>query len=90
VRFSTPSAGFREIQQHRQDPAVGFPLLDEVELREERIDVLLDRTLREIQTPGDGVVRFAAGELFQNLPLAWREPFQLRQDSRRSPTVWTP
>lgn len=48
--------GALQVEQDRGDAAVEFDLLREAELAEDGIRVLLDRTVRDRQVPGDGGV----------------------------------
>src|SRR4051812_36191921 len=71
------SAGlFSQEQQHRLDPAVHVDLLAEPELREQRVDVLLDRVGRQEQRLRDARVVAPLRHLLQDLALARSEAFQ--------------
>ena len=56
-------------EQHRADPAVGLLLGEQVQLREDRVDVLLDGAFGEEQRVGDGGVRLPLGDLGHDLHL---------------------
>src|SRR5438045_15723 len=62
-----------EIQQRRGDAPADVGVVDQVELREDRIDVLLDRPLREEELLGDRRIRPALGDPCQHLALACRQ-----------------
>jgi len=56
-------------QQDGGDPPVHGRLLGEAELREDGVDVLLDRPSRQHQRVGDGGVVLAGRDLCQHLEL---------------------
>src|SRR3954465_12115796 len=58
-----------QVEQDRLDPPVDVALLGEAELREDRVGVLLDRSLREDEGLGDRRVRFAGRHLVEDLGL---------------------
>src|ERR671936_2489901 len=65
--------GLGEEQQRRLHPLGDVLGVGQIELEEDRVDVLLDGALREDERLGDRVVALALGDLGEDLPLAGGE-----------------
>src|SRR6476659_8553267 len=73
-----------QVEQNRLHALVNVLLVGEVELREDRVDVLLDRALRQHQGVRDRGVVLALRHLAEHLPLARRQLGERRPAAART------